>query len=177
MAILLVISGHVIQRCLGLHDSLNSFITTFHMPLFMFMSGMFFTPPSPSQFLHKILRYMVPFLLIGTIYSHYVINVSWERFIMNGAKMGYWYLFVLAIFYIIMSLTQNVKLKHSIAYDVITTLCMWACFLWGNKQIVNDQHDLLSINYCTTLWFYFCGGYFIRKYNREQYLWVFRNLE
>ena len=74
IAIILVVMGHVEQFSLGLEDNLfRTFYNGFHMPLFMFLSGVFamksFKLWNLSESLlflkKKVLRILLPFLVIG----------------------------------------------------------------------------------------------------------------
>jgi fucose 4-O-acetylase-like acetyltransferase len=49
LAIILVVMGHIIGFSQP-EDGINTFIYTFHMPLFMFLSGLVISaPPRPSE--------------------------------------------------------------------------------------------------------------------------------
>lgn len=73
-AILWVIMGHVAEKSIGLCQTpFNCFYSSFHMPLFMFLSGLFafksFNHCSLSEYKvfykKKLLRIIVPFVVIG----------------------------------------------------------------------------------------------------------------
>ena len=77
-AILFVVVGHVADFGLGIKDTLfNSFYISFHMPLFMFISGLFAFNHCNKIDIYWLKNYLLkrsrrllrPFLLIGIIYS------------------------------------------------------------------------------------------------------------
>ena len=108
-AILCVIVGHTL--CYDLYgfeqawakSELEKFIYSFHMPLFMFLSGLVsVTAIGKGAVLKDVLKrirtLVVPFLVIGTAYS------LWQNgkldFVLVEMKSGYWYLWVLFAFYL-----------------------------------------------------------------------------
>lgn len=106
IAIVSVVFGHVLAYDLYGFDivwdksSLMQFICTFHVPLFMFLSGLLsVTKIKKNDLLKRVRTLIIPFLLIGSIYSLcYYGNLD---FIYNEYKYGYWYLFVLFVFYLL----------------------------------------------------------------------------
>lgn len=73
-AIILVVMGHVLEWGMGISDSpANLFYSSFHMPLFMFLSGLFamksfktYNLAECQHFLYnKVRRIVVPFLVVG----------------------------------------------------------------------------------------------------------------
>lgn len=107
VAIILVVMGHVIEKGLGIYNTISNLCyVTFHMPLFMFLSGLFaikgFEKWNSSETViyikKKICRLIIPFLTVGGIYSfkkyHCVITV------LLGEDASYW--FLPALFYCMM---------------------------------------------------------------------------
>lgn len=73
-AILWVVMGHVVEKSIGLCNTpFNCFYASFHMPLFMFLSGVFtfraVKQGSISEYMafykKKFLRIIVPFVVVG----------------------------------------------------------------------------------------------------------------
>lgn len=109
-AILCVVIGHTL--CYDLYgferawkeSALMQFIYSFHMPLFIFLSGIVsVTVIEQKNLLRDIIKrertLLVPFALIGGIYS-LCINGNLQ-FVFNDMKIGYWYLWVLFVFYFV----------------------------------------------------------------------------
>lgn len=100
-AILWVVMGHISEKSLGINDTLfNQFYGSFHMPLFMFLSGIFsfksFYYWNLSEIVHflfqKFLRIVLPFITIGGIYCYFT-NKTIDYSIIDN----YW--FLPALFY------------------------------------------------------------------------------
>ena len=77
IAILFVVMGHVVEKGIGLSDTpFNRFYASFHMPLFMFLSGVFAYQAVKqccmaeymTFYKKKFLRIMVPFVVIGGVF-------------------------------------------------------------------------------------------------------------
>ena len=98
-AILLVIIGHLplyVYQKYGVEASLlGAAVATFHMHLFMMISGYFTN-------IHKIhlgkrAKYLIPFFVFGVLYA-YLAGSDLINFLTSEAKGGYWYLLVLFVF-------------------------------------------------------------------------------
>lgn len=107
-AILAVIFGHLSLWQLGGYHSPTWFVNTFHMPVFLFLSGLVITPPDIFKCLRKLLQFILPGLIVGVVYAYYY-GSDIERFLYHDSKMGYWYLFVLSGYYILMMLFHYVN--------------------------------------------------------------------
>jgi fucose 4-O-acetylase-like acetyltransferase len=87
-AIVLVVSGHAIQYSLGRDFDSNilfRLIYSFHMPLFIFISGYLISPGKRLVFLWKQFKLlMIPFLIWMVLYSFY-----YRRF---DLQIGHWYI-------------------------------------------------------------------------------------
>ena len=109
-AILCVVIGHTL--CYDLYgfehawknSELMHFIYSFHMPLFMFLSGLVSVTAIEKvailkDMLKRVRTLLIPFLFIGAVYS------LWQfgnlDFVFSDMKFGYWYLWVLFAFYLI----------------------------------------------------------------------------
>ena len=110
IAISSVVVGHVLAYDLYGFDSvwINSelmrFICTFHMPLFMFLSGLVSITAIQknvvlNDFIKRVRMLFVPFLVIGSLYSLW--RYGNLDFVQSEMKFGYWYLWVLFVFYVI----------------------------------------------------------------------------
>src|SRR5574344_539642 len=78
MAILLVVMGHLAEKSMGITNSVfNLLYGSFHMPLFMFLSGIFayksfrnYNFEEINLFIQKkFFRVLIPFISVGCIYS------------------------------------------------------------------------------------------------------------
>lgn len=103
-AIILVVMGHIIEKSFGIVDTpINLFYESFHMPLFMFLSGIFaikdFKEWNVSESIiflkKKVLRILLPFFVIGALLSYTVSDNVYM--IWNGQNGMLW--FLPALFY------------------------------------------------------------------------------
>ncbi len=127
MAILLVIIGHLYDICgIGI-GSVWHIIYSFHMPLFFFLSGFVIKKSSVSivkfpQFLRgRICRLILPLLSVGTICTYCCRNSDFLTFIGGCLKGGYWYLWVLFVFSVIVfffNIISEKLCKRRALYDI-----------------------------------------------------------
>lgn len=132
LTIVLVVMGHVAEKSMNITTTpFNDFYSSFHMPLFMFLSGIFAyknfiewnTSEVISFLVKKILRILLPFLTIGGAYS--AIFCSKFSDVYLGVSAGFW--FLPALFYCM--------LWGVIAYWVINKI-----------EIYNNLYGCLSFN-------------------------------
>lgn len=104
LAIILVVCGHITEKSMGIDDSpFNQMYGSFHMPLFIFLSGLFaykgmekITIGMVWHFLQKkAIRILLPFLIVGGFYSLIVEHDITAVY--KGVSGGYW--FLPALFY------------------------------------------------------------------------------
>lgn len=145
MAIFLVVMGHVYGMAFAQSDDVAyRVISSFHMPLFMFLSGLVACSGATTPFwnlkkLSRKLRGLVlPLIVFGMCFT-----MTWAKDFETGLKCfwespnknGYWYLMTLVVFYVFLSLYRlNVKQKWYI--DVALAIAIWgACLLYGNIRL------------------------------------------
>lgn len=176
-AILLVVMGHVYLFSLGqsrcvMYDVIGSF----HMPLFMFLSGMVavkgITPPywTLSQLRHKLLGLLIPMSVFGVLFSMTFgpIDTFAEfcdrvmGFVNSPNKLGYWYLMSLAVFYLSLQLFRINK-SNSKVVEVFIAFGTWLAFYCGWKWTA-QTHDPLCLLNCGNFYFFFILGVFCSKY-------------
>lgn len=111
LAIICVVLGHVLYFCIYEQhtetSSLFSFIYSFHMPLFFFLSGLVVSVKAKSlweaisDLKKRFLQLIMPMLLIGGVFCFVVGNDVIPHFLDTDMKLGYWYLMVLFLYYIL----------------------------------------------------------------------------
>lgn len=169
LAIFLVVLGHVYYYAFERSNSiLTAFVGSFHMPLFMFLSGLVacsgVIPPywSLSKIISKTRALLLPMVVFGLLFSNVFSSDFLQRiigFLESPSKYGYWYLMTLTIFYLSLSLYRfNVKQKWY--FDVVLAMFIWdgECFYYGNIQ-----HKLQIIFVCLIV-VIFMLGVFTTKY-------------
>lgn len=127
LLIFLVVTGHLIEPIVGKFiwlKSLYIIIYSFHMPLFVFISGYFAKNMHDSnQNIKNISRYVLPYIIFQLLYSLfniYILKVpnSIVTFIVPYWIM--WYMFSLIIWQIL--LPYFIKLNHPIFLAMIVSL-------------------------------------------------------
>lgn len=142
LAIFLVVMGHVYGMAFAQSDDVAyRVISSFHMPLFMFLSGLVACSGATTPFWNlpklgrKLRGLLLPLLVFGMCFT-----MTWTSdfgsglkcFLESPNKNGYWYLMTLAVFYVSLSLYRlNVKQKWYV--DVVLAFVLWGGILpYGN---------------------------------------------
>lgn len=128
--ILFVVVGHFLTQYLSSPEfkSLWIFIYSFHMPLFVFVSGAFH---KNTKITHKVTTYIA----MGVIYKIVVFisrtmvghQPKFELFTEGGAP---WYMFAMAVFVLLTYLLRNMDLRYVLVIWIII-----ACFAGYDKDI------------------------------------------
>lgn len=151
VCILFMVMGHIMQISLEVNNvTFNSFYTSFHMPIFFFLSGMFvykhFNNWNINELWHflysKVKRLLLPFITIGSIYVIYF-NIDYIKFI-DGNFDGYWFLpalFMCMIInafhsYIIKKIIKNNKCIDLILPIVLSFLTLFVLYLLTKSSYV-----------------------------------------
>lgn len=135
-AILFVVVGHVLEKSLNIHDMpINTFYSSFHMPLFMFLSGIFamkgmdcYTISEILRFIKKkTLRLMLPFIIVGGIYS--IIHFNSLSPVLLGDSRCFWFLpalYYCMIVELIINIIKSFLPKDTFVVDLIIQIIIWA---------------------------------------------------
>lgn len=171
-AILTVLIGHIlIYDVYGFNDAWNfsklvKLIYSFHMPLFIFLSGLVISTPNKyndiKDDVYKRFRLLiVPFFIIGSIYSFIIeSNLS---FVFNEMKYGYWYLLILFYYYLFNYLSIKIKRYPIVIVYVFVCLIFWKGISYLNQFINNDIKNIFSTNLFILYFPYFMIGSIIKK--------------
>lgn len=154
MAIFLVVMGHVYGMVFNQSEDVTyKWISSFHMPLFMFLSGLVacsgvVAPYWGVKKLGKKLKgLLLPLVVFGMCFS-----MTFSKDFLTGLigffespnKNGYWYLMTLAVFYVSLSLYRlNVKQKWYV--DVALAISLWG---GGTSYYGNIQHRRKTTSVC-----------------------------
>ncbi len=174
--ILMVIILHASYSVLGLSDNYLSFLFgPVVMPIFMFLSGLVIKePPSAGKLGLKLVRFWSPFIFIGLIFAFCSMGVKGlNDFFLSNFKLGYWYLYVLGIFYLILYLIRfnsEDRTPRGIFVDITLLFGLMALFYCFEKAFPTILADVFSIQLCRQNWSFFYAGYIIRKYQLAQFL-------
>lgn len=150
LTILLVIMGHISQMSIGINfQPFNQLYTSFHMPLFMFLSGIFaykgikhFTGSEVLTFLRKkALRILVPFIMVGGLFL-LVTTGSLTALLHHGAN-SYWFLpclfycmvIGLPVYYLAHAIEitppTHKELINNLLLGLLAYGCIWLVYLKG----------------------------------------------
>lgn len=185
LAIFLVVMGHMYGFSFGQsEDVVCRIVGSFHMPLFMFLSGLVACSGATTPFwnLSKLVRklrgLLLPLFVFGLGFT-----MTWVRdfgtafvgFLESPNKSGYWYLMTLAVFYVSLSLYRlNVKQKWYV--DVALAVALWGGYfvLWKYGAQTIDYFCILN---CGNFYPFFMLGVFTTKYRllekMKQANWLF----
>ena len=99
-AMLAVVIAHLgIFGLYTLEDPVCYLMESFHMPVFFFLSGLVLSGALGfRKLMVKLCRFLCPMAVIGYLYIWFT-GKSYLDLWFDPMKSGYWYLFVLSIFY------------------------------------------------------------------------------
>ena len=172
MTILLVVMGHVYGMALDLTEEMvYKVICSFHMPLFMFLSGLVtssgITTPywDLKKMVKKVRGLVLPLFVFGMCFTMTFANDFCSgliSFLESPNKNGYWYLMTLAVFYVSLSLYRlNVKQKWYV--DVALAISLWGGYLVLWKYTAQTKDYICLLN-CGNFYLFFILGAFCTKY-------------
>lgn len=154
--ILCVVTGHTLQRFTGTSELarvLSLFIYSFHMPVFIFLSGFFSKRAVKEKQYFKIIEYCLVYMLLKVMeyFGDYFekgtgsFHVFWE----NGPA---WYAFAMAVFFCI---TMIIQQFHGQGLLIVALL---AGLLAGLDNHLGDH--FVSMRICTFYPLFLSGFYF-----------------
>ncbi len=136
--IILVVSGHAIHDLIKVSDlykSLYFFIYLFHMPLFMFLSGMFSRRAIETG--RHLRQRIVGYLLLGFFLKYMILacrlifdKYPSQKFYMLRETTVPWYLMALSVYLLVTFLTKEASRRFLLAFAILT-----ACMTGYDKTI------------------------------------------
>lgn len=168
VATLLVLIGHAIQYSMLDYDSSSIFITiySFHMPLFMFISGYLLRSASSLNVKKKSISLLLPFISWGglIIVTTQGLHATWVDFtsMLLNPDTGLWFLWVLLMNFIFISLLRKT------GFLVISSLILIA--LLYIVLFLYPELSLFGIGLFKWHFLFFIFGYVFRKRNLILYL-------
>lgn len=176
-AIILVVVGHIIQTSFLDYDENHFFriIYSFHMPLFMFISGYVaylsvnFSAPITNIF-KKFIQLGIPFLswyfifdvLFRRAYGNISIIDSAKQLILN-IDMGFWFLWALFLCFVVLNLSSylfRIMLFTRKYIDIV-----YYTFLV--LVLFNINVQIFGVPFLKNYFIYFIIGYLLKKYLPE----------
>lgn len=128
--IFLVVFGHAITAIISHNELIRSvflWITAFHMPLFMFLTGLFSKSfvNAPKLNYNKITSYVLLYFFMKlTIYLTLGIVKSWGRFSWTSESGTPWYIFVTAVFMVVTYLVKRFNSKKVLIISIFLALAV-----------------------------------------------------
>lgn len=175
-AVLLVVIGHVVSQydLRGYNAPINIWIYSFHMPLFMFLSGFFFNHSLKKKFKELICQKGILLLLplcswsiVSLILKDLVPSsfdswgqIIWKYVTAGGLIRGLWYLKCLFIYVIICYLAVKILKNEFLA--AIVTISGFLC--------------LPNINFSGQMIVFFWCGFFYNKLRIQKSIDVYKLL-
>lgn len=170
IAISSVVVGHVLAYDLYGFDSvwinseLMKFICTFHMPLFMFLSGLVsITAIQKNVVLNDVIKRVrmlfVPFLVIGSLYSLW--RYGNLNFVLSEMKFGYWYLWVLFVFYVI---TYPICIGGGKLWKYLIAFIIWFVASHYVSKVSAWTRDTASLQLMVSYYPYYLLGNVVKRY-------------
>ncbi len=156
--IFLVVLGHILEPLIS--DSINLkrlyiFIYTFHMPAFIFISGLFSKKAVEEKNYKKIFEFIIIYLFAAVIYYLCEIFVGGGnalRLDLFNIRAFPWYALSVASFYFITFLFKNVNKKYLFLSSVI-----FSCIALYYKNL----GSFLSLSRTIVFYPFFCAGYLL----------------
>lgn len=162
--ILLVVIGHTIEPLIDISGKLKilyCYIFSFHMPLFVFVSGYFSKNYiDNSKNVKSIQRFLIPYLLFQTLYVlfyKYLLNVPGTQITLVTPIYLMWYL--LSAFVWILITPYFTKLKHCIPIAFILAILV---------GYAPDISTYLSLSRIIVFFPFYLIGYYINKSTIEK---------
>lgn len=170
VAIVSVVIGHVLAYDLYGFDTvwkkslLMSFICSYHMPLFMFLSGLVsITAIQKNAVLNDVIKRIrtlfIPFIVIGSLYSLW--RYGNLDFVLSDMKFGYWYLWVLFIFYLI---TYPICIGGGKLWKYLIAIIIWFVANHYVSMVPVGTRDALSLQLMTSYFPYYLLGNVVKHY-------------
>lgn len=163
--ILLVVFGHFIEKSKSdIARSAFLFIYSFHMPLFIFISGYFSRKSIDKKDKNKIINFFSLYLILKIIFFIidkfiYKREISFSLFTTDWLE---WYLFAMGSWYLISILLKDVNKKYILIFNIILSLII------GYDKCIGDLYCLSRI---IVFYPFFVLGSIISK----ERMWKFTN--
>lgn len=157
LAMYSVVLGHLSMFCFGLYSQAIVLQSIgFVLPglsMFMLISGYLTNPEKVN--IKKRLKLLIPFVLFGLLYSYLCTDYDAISFITDRCKNGYWFLFELVIFNILVWLITKLKFNLWVSYGIVQVISLLLYFVLLRHTLFAD---IIGLYYwCTYMPFFFVG--------------------
>lgn len=189
---MIAIYAVILTHCAGLIGGMQDiryFIETFYLSMFFVISG--YVTNSLRQNSLSILKFsyekfkrlIIPFIsiiIISSLVDLCVLDTfSIKNILIDDAKGGYWFIFVLFVFNIILCFQRKVISQFNI--NSLFTKCLilsfpWMIFVLLCSYLSENIVGLLSLSSCRRYYLFFILGYLSKSYNILVYIKQSRTL-
>lgn len=180
-AILLVIAGHVIQTLYGTDGLVFRYIYSFHMPLFMFLSGFVSYKIETWKSVGKrFLQLIVPFFCYNVIafFADGFAEISLRGFaefnlrIILRPDLGLWFLWVLFFIHTLFICCRKAATVLQIDERIIVLVVL------GGLNLVEliTRTDFLGFHWIAWYFIFFSAGVYIRPFSQMEHVSLDRGL-
>lgn len=196
IAILLVVSGHIIYFCIGQEDLdfsrrfiLQELLSYIEMPLFVICSALVSKSKIDDTFVlkneleKKFRTLIVPFLLFGFIYALFS-GSTIHHFLYNTMKLGYWYLLLLFELHLINYLSLYInrlfeKCRRPFLSDCLFMVVVYLLITFvyrGTDPEAISWKNMLGLLKLKQYYLMFFFIIFLKRYNLVDRIFFNRNL-
>lgn len=173
LSMLAVIIGHISMHSFVISNSpIDLIVNTFHMPVFMFLSGVVISViPNTKKTFIKLSQFLMPMLCIGLLFC-FSFKKTVNDFFFDNVKSGYWYLFTLSIFYLLLSVFRIPSLlreksdKSLLMWHIGLAVGVWVMIITLKFSLPVGYIKLFSIGQAFNYWPCFVSGFLLRKFER-----------
>lgn len=158
--IILVVLGHAVSAYVSesqLISNIYLWLTVFHMPLFMFLTGLFSKSfvNAPKFNFNKIISYILVFYFMKiTIHLTLILCRGKGSFRFLTEKGTPWYIFVTAVFMTVTYLIKKFNNKKVLVISLLLSLAV---------GYASEIGDVLTLSKIFTFYPYFFLGYMLRR--------------
>lgn len=188
LAILLVVSGHVIYHCIFNRDAIASsynlelfyVLQLIEMPLFMFLSGLVVRTRYQNgkntliDCYRKFRVLLVPFIFVGLTFTLFQ-GYSLDNFFLHSMKRGYWYLQALFDLYLIHYFFQGIVNLLPRKFQMMSDIVLFFILSFLSvifKEWVGDVNVLVILGMDKVVMYFpiFYSAVLINKYELQKYI-------
>lgn len=157
-------------------NPLLAFLTSFYMPAFFFISGIFAKPFNDvTRNLKRVFLLAVPFVVVGSIYVYFYRFAPWSYLFTNRMHSGYWFLWSLLFINILFmgrnAWVQRCRRVPAFAADVAVIALAEALCVVAPRLLGAEAASVLSLDmskyyipyYFAGFWY---GAYVLRRESR-----------
>lgn len=177
--IILVVIGHITANVERTY-AINSFIYTFHMPLFFMISGCLSTNLADRSWagylLKKIKTLIIPYISFSVIGAYINGIETFPSYFMGSIKCGLWFLPCLFVFSVILislcKISNGIASVKAIYIDLGLLLAATVILIIFFLITPNHLQNVFIPGTLLLYWPYYAMGYFISKYEIHLPSWL-----